>query len=88
MHCKPSIVAYPCMYYGDFVIVSSSTLVAVQMGFEKTAYTVTEREYEVEFCICVTEAPVPANFSVVVDIQDASTGRSIYQVLDEITMHA
>ena len=53
----------------------SPSYVAVQIGYEKTAYTVTERESEVEVCICVTKAPVPANFVVLSYTQDDSAGK-------------
>ena len=48
--------------------------IAIQIGYEKTAYTVTGRESEVEVCICVTKAPVPANFSVISRTLDDSAG--------------
>ena len=38
--------------------------VALQIGYEKTAYTVTEKEREVELCIHVPETTIPARFYV------------------------
>ena len=47
---------------------------AVQIGYEKTAYTVTGRESEVEVCIHVLETTVPANFLVTPFTMDDSAG--------------
>ena len=48
--------------------------VAVQVGYEKTAYTVTTRESEVEICIHVAKTPVPASFDVIIFTEDDSAG--------------
>ena len=52
--------------------------VAIQIGYEKTAYTVTGRESEVEICIHVPKTPVPASIYVMSSTENDSAG--IYYV--------
>ena len=67
-HININTVLYYYSYFDD---------VAVQIGYEKTAYTVTGRESEVEVCIFVSEAPVPAIFNVNTSTDDATAGKYI-----------
>ena len=63
-----------CTVANNNVSPSLYICIAVQIAFEKTAYTITGREIEVEVCIHVAEAPVPAKFDVVGYIWDVTAG--------------
>ena len=58
---------------------------AIQVGYEKTAYTVTERESEVEICINVAKTPVPGRIYVEIFTEDDSAGIMLMLVMQVYT---